>query len=157
MNKRDHKDSTSDFRGEDRFESDQVLLDYPHPTSGKHPRMDRKSRAAQFAPFAALTGYDEAIRETGRAVEKKPELSEDDRDALDHLLFFLEQQGFGNEIRVRYFVADGSKKGGRIEETEGILRRMDSYSHRLIFMDGRYIPMQDILCIECLFPQQEDF
>ncbi|MDD7433830.1 MAG: hypothetical protein SOW48_01790 [Peptoniphilaceae bacterium] len=157
MNKKDHKNSTSDFRGEDRFESDQVLLDYPHPTSGKHPRMDRKSRAAQFAPFAALTGYDEAIRETGRAVKKKPELSEDDRDALDRLLLFLEQQGFGNKIRVRHFVADVSKEGGRVEETEGILRRTDSYSCRLIFMDGRYIPMQDILRIECLFPQQEDF
>ena len=68
------------------------IIDLPHPTSKKHPRMSRQNRAAQFSPFAALTGYDAAIRETARITEDRRELSEDAAVELNYKISLLQQE-----------------------------------------------------------------
>ena len=71
------------------------IIDLPHPTSKKHPRMSRQNRAAQFSPFAALTGYDAAIRETARITEDRRELSEDAAVELNYKISLLQQEQAG--------------------------------------------------------------
>ena len=83
------------------------MLSLPHPTSRKYPRMSAMDRAAQFSPFAALTGYEETIEETGRLTEQPVELWEDARIELDlRQQFLLEQAHRFPEIAVRYFCPD---------------------------------------------------
>lgn len=80
------------------------IIDLPHPTSKKHPRMTMVNRAAQFSPFAALTGYDAAIRETARVTENRRELSEDAVDELNDKISLLQQEQAGmKRIKVTYF------------------------------------------------------
>lgn len=86
------------------------IIDLPHPTSKKHPRMSRQNRAAQFSPFAALTGYDAAIRETARITEDRRELSEDAAVELNYKISLLQQEQAGvKKIKVIYFRQDTTK------------------------------------------------
>ena len=95
------------------------IIDLPHPTSKKHPRMSRQNRAAQFSPFAALTGYDAAIRETARITEDRRELSEDAAVELNYKISLLQQEQAGvKKIKVIYFRQDTTKDGGAYREED---------------------------------------
>ena len=109
-----------------------------------HP-MSMHDRAAQFSPFAALVGYDDAVAETARLTDSKVELTEDEMSELNadlnRLLDSLDEQP---QISVTYFVPDEKKSGGRYVEKLGVVRIYDSYSQELVFTDGVRIAVADM-------------
>ena len=125
------------------------MINMPCPTSQRHPRMPRADRAAQFAPFAALTGYDAAIDETGRLTDQKIDISEDMREKLDLKQNFLsdiiDEQP---EISVTYFVPDKKKSGGAYVTLNGRLKQIDEYEQLIMLTDGKKIPIQEVYSIE---------
>ena len=125
------------------------ILNLPHHVSKTRPQMSMLDRAAQFSPFAALTGYDDAIKETGRLTDEKIELDEDTKAALDmkqaYLIEMIDEQP---EISITYFLPDTKKSGGAYVTVTGNLKRFDEYERLLILTDGKKIPMDDIADIE---------
>ena len=113
-----------------------------------HP-MSMSDRAAQFSPFAALVGYDDAVAETARLTDCKAVLTEDEMTELNaNLNRLLDNLGEGLEISVSYFVPDEKKSGGKYVEKVGVVRIFDSYSQELVFKDRFRINIQDIFKIE---------
>ena len=109
------------------------IINLPHHVSERHPHMPVSDRAAQFAPFAALTGYGDVIRETARLTEARPELSEDERAEMDQTLrAVLNTQGKNAEIVVTYFAPDARKSGGAYRKAAGKIRRVDEAEDVLI-------------------------
>lgn len=124
------------------------IIDLPHKQSSKRPHMSLSDRAAQFAPFAALTGYDDAIVETGRLTDKKIELSEEALDLLNvKYQILLAHLADNAEIILTYFVPDKNKSGGAYVEKHGVVKRLDIFERQLILCDGTKILMDDILTI----------
>lgn len=122
------------------------IIGLPHPVSHKHPQMPRKDRAAQFAPFAALTGYEAAVRETERLTDDKIQLSEEEKAVLDQTLqTILRQPGPGVEITVTWFIPDTKKSGGSYRTAAGIIKKADAFEQCILLQDGTRIPMDDIL------------
>ena len=125
------------------------ILNLPHHVSKTRPQMSMLDRAAQFSPFAALTGYDAAIKETGRLTDEKIELDEDTKAALDmkqaYLIEMIDEQP---EITIIYFLPDARKVGGAYVTVTGNLKRFDEYERLLILTNGKKIPMDDIADIE---------
>lgn len=125
------------------------LLYMPHPVSKKHPQMPILDRAAQFAPFAALTGHSAAIKETARLTDSKIELDEDTRMQLDmKQQILLEMIAKQPEIIVTYFKKDARKSGGSYLTVTGNLKKIDSYTHEFVMNNNRRIPIDDIIAIE---------
>lgn len=109
------------------------IINLPHHVSERHPHMPVSDRAAQFAPFAALTGYGDVIKETARLTETRPELSEDEKARMDQTLrAVLNAQGENAGIVVTYFVPDARKSGGAYRRAAGKLRRVDEAEDTLI-------------------------
>lgn len=128
------------------------LLYMPHPVSKKHPQMPILDRAAQFAPFAALTGHSAAIKETARLTDSKIELDEDTRMQLDmKQQILLEMTAKQPEIIVTYFKKDARKSGGSYLTVTGNLKKIDSYTHEFVMNNNRRIPIDDIIAIESEF------
>ena len=124
------------------------ILHLPHPTSKRHPRMPIVDRAAQFSPFAALTGHKAAIEETARVTDRRIELDEDAKEQLDQTLqLLLERINEQPEITVTWFSPDKKKAGGQYHTATGKLKRIDSREGRLILTDGTQIPLEDLLRI----------
>ena len=124
------------------------ILHLPHPTSKRHPRMPIADRAAQFSPFAALTGHKAAIEETARVTDRRIELDEDAKEQLDQTLqLLLERIDEQPEITVTWFSPDKKKAGGQYHTATGKLKRIDSRESRLILTDGAQIPLEDLLRI----------
>ena len=125
------------------------ILNLPHHVSKTRQQMSMLDRAAQFSPFAALTGYDDAIKETGRLTDEKIEMDEDRKAALDmkqaYLIEMIDEQP---EISITYFLPDAKKSGGAYVTVTGNLKRFDEYERLLILTDGKKIPMDDIADIE---------
>ena len=125
------------------------ILNLPHHVSKTRPQMSMLDRAAQFSPFAALTGYDDAIKETGRLTDEKIEMDEDRKAALDmkqaYLIEMIDEQP---EISITYVLPDTKKSGGAYVTVTGNLKRFDKYECLLILTDGKKIPMYDIADIE---------
>lgn len=122
------------------------ILHLPHPTSKRHPRMPIADRAAQFSPFAALTGHKAAIEETARVTDRRIELDEDAKEQLDQTLqLLLERIDEQPEITVTWFSPDKKKAGGQYHTATGKLKRIDTQESRLILTDGNQIPLEDLL------------
>lgn len=125
------------------------ILDLPHPTSAKHPRMPLSDRAAQFSPFAALSGHGAAIAETARLTDRRIALDEDAKAELDRkqklLLALIAEQP---EITVTWFQPDEKKEGGRYVTTMGRLKRIDEARRVLLLADQTAIPLDAIMGIE---------
>ncbi len=122
------------------------IIHLPHPTSAKHPRMSALERAAQFSPFAALTGYDAAVRETARLTDCKVELSEEAKAALDQKL--RRAVACRAEVRITYFLPDEKKSGGAYVTAGGPIKRVDELRHTVVLRNGISIPIGDILEIQ---------
>ena len=123
------------------------ILCLPHHVSKLHPSMGMQERAAQFAPFAALTGYDEAITESRRLTDRQIELSEDEKAVLDqkqHQLLLLHQP----TVTITYFVPDARKQGGSYKTVTKVLRRMDPVSRTLQMTDGQCISLDRIIALD---------
>lgn len=125
------------------------------PTSKKHPRMSLYDRAAQFSPFAALTGHEAAIEETARLTDGRMELDEDTKEQLNRKLQILrEQKTTDTEVTFVYFVADEKKSGGAYRTVRGRVKRIDLYEQTVILQDQTVIPMEEIREIQGdLFPE----
>ena len=125
------------------------IITMKHPTPRKHPRMSRLNRAAQFAPFAALTGYDAAVREAARLTESKAELDEGEKERLDRKLRFLADH-LEERLRVviTYFKADKRKTGGAYVAAAGVIKKIDNFRRKITLMEGEEIYIDDIYEIQ---------
>ncbi len=124
------------------------IIDLPHHVSERHPQMSMYNRAAQFAPFAALTGHDAAITEAARLTDAELELSESDAEVLNRKLAYLQSLDEKPTISVTYFVPDDRKKGGSYHTTSGIIKRIEPDEGVLQFEDGTGISICRIRGIE---------
>ena len=125
------------------------IINLPHPTSSGHPRMPLEDRAAQFAPFAALTGHEAAIKETARLTDEKENLSDEVIAILnDKLNIIAENLGTDHTVDITYFVPDEKKTGGAYVAYSGIVKKIDLYEHILIMTDKTVIPIGQISEIE---------
>lgn len=121
------------------------IINLPHHVSKTRPQMSMHDRAAQFSPFAALTGYDEAVEETARLTDEQYELSEDARNKLDEQLRLIADRiDEQPEIEVTYFVPDVLKEGGKYVVTKGLVRIIDEYAREIVFADGTRIGLDAI-------------
>jgi hypothetical protein len=121
------------------------ILYLPHHVSKKRAPMSMLDRAAQFAPFAALTGHDALIRETARLTDRPMELTDSARAELDAVLRELRE---GMAVLVTVFVPDLRKVGGAYVERTGTVRKVDDHGQSLIFTDGTDVPFQFIAKLE---------
>lgn len=125
------------------------IINLPHKQSSKRPRMSLLDRAAQFAPFAALTGYDDAIKETGRLTDERIEMSEEKLSVLNaRYQILVDHLGEEPEVAVTHFVPDIYKTGGSYITTTGVVKKLDTYERLITMTDGTRILMDDILTLE---------
>ena len=118
------------------------IINLPHPTSLNHPRMSLHDRAAQFSPFAALTGHHAAIAETGRLTDQRIELDESEIARIDAAL--PERP----TVSITYFVPDERKSGGSYQTVTGEVKRIDAVSGMIQMTDRREIPIEDVFSIK---------
>ena len=125
------------------------IINLPHHVSRNHPQMTLEARAAQFAPFAALTGYDAVIHETARLTDQQVELEEYDNERLNRLFAEL-MASLDNhpEITVSYFLPDDHKAGGSYTTASGTVKKIDTYEHLLWLDNGAKIPLAYIMDID---------
>ena len=141
------------------------IINLPHHVSARHPQMSLIDRAAQFSPFAALTGHDAAIRETQRLTDEWVEPDEDRKELLDEKLQMIRESLSGGkggknlpEIMFTYFRPDEKKSGGAYVTVQGKVRKIDEYGHQVILEDGTALPVEHIVGIEGeLFRGLENF
>ena len=127
------------------------IINMPHHVSATHPQMSMHDRAAQFSPFAALTGHSEAVKETARLTNEKIELTEEEISDLNQKLNFLNEHAAEQpEITVEYFVPDERKSGGAYITVSGNFRRIDEYSQIIIMTSRKEIPIKDIYVIKLI-------
>lgn len=126
------------------------IIDKQHHVSKKYPPMSMEDRAAQFSPFAALTGYEAAVKETARLTDDREELDEDEKTRLNAQLqkisARLQEQP---EVMVTYFAPDERKTGGARQTYRGRLRKIDRNRKMLIMVDQTELPIENLLNIEC--------
>lgn len=126
------------------------IINLPHHVSKSHPQMTMYQRAAQFAPFAALTGFDDRIREERRLTDGRPQLCEEDARIIDEQLHILTESKTPLPVRLTLFVPDGAKQGGALTDMEGVVRRVDAVARELIFADKTVLPIDNILALAIL-------
>ena len=122
------------------------IINLPHHVSERHPQMPMAERAAQFSPFAALTGFGAVIRETERQTDQMREMTENERGELDYKLGIL--CNFPGEkpcVAITYFVPDEKKEGGAYRTIRGQMKKIDSYEREIIMKDGSHIPIDCVL------------
>ena len=125
------------------------IINLPHHVSTKRPQMSMLDRAAQFSPFAALTGYDAAIKETGRLTDEKIEMDEASLNMLNmKFQLLVEALGDEHEVSFTYFKPDETKAGGAYMTATGIVKKVDDYERLITMVDGAKIPMDDVYSIE---------
>ena len=133
------------------------IMDLPHHVSKTRPQMPMHDRAAQFSPFAALTGYAGVIRETARLTDRKIELDETMLTMLNEryqlLLSVLDAEP---EVEITYFRPDERKSGGSYRTIVGVVKKADEFTRQLTMTDGTVIPMEDVLTLDgAIFGQSE--
>jgi hypothetical protein len=125
------------------------IINLPHHVSRNHPQMPMEARAAQFAPFAALTGYDTVIHETARQTDKQVELEEYDNERLNRifseLMDSLEEHPM---VTVSYFKPDEHKAGGAYVTVTGQLKKVDTYEQLMVMENGTAIPIGNIMDLQ---------
>ena len=132
------------------------IIHLPHPVSTRHAAMSKLDRAAQFAPFAALTGYDAELAETARLTTPRIELTESEEDRLNAV--YLDLQAHITEhprVTITYFEPDGRKSGGAYITLTAPVKRLDEHTQTLILTTGETIPLSQIIAIKEAFPRGE--
>lgn len=125
------------------------IIHLPRHISKKHPPMATTDRAAQFAPFAALTSHDAAVKETARLTDERVELDEYMKDSLSHKLQVIEERLEDYpEIEITYFQPDEKKDGGRYVSVIARVNKIDRYKRVVIMVDGTVIPIDEIITID---------
>lgn len=131
------------------------IIHLPHHVSPKRPGMSMTDRAAQFSPFAALTGYESVIQESGRLTDTVVELTDSGLQQINEKLGILAEHAHVTpQVTVTYFEPDRYKSGGTYVTVTGSVKRVDTYDQSLVLTDGREIPMEAIYDLRCgLFPE----
>lgn len=125
------------------------IINLPHHVSTSRPRMSARDRAAQFSPFAALTGFEDAVKETARLTDERVDLDEDAKAALNtRLLMIQEQLGDQPQVFITYFKPDDQKAGGAYITAKGCVKTIDEYERTVVMRDGTRIPINDIIKID---------
>lgn len=129
----------------DKYED---IINLPHHVSKKHPQMSLYDRSAQFAPYAALTGHGDAIKETGRLTSDRIELDEEEKEILDRKLILI-QENINNRSKISFtfFVPDTKKEGGKYVKFEGIVKKIDIFKNTIIMEDKTEIKINEIIDI----------
>ena len=122
------------------------IINLPHHVSATRPQMSMMDRAAQFSPFAALTGYDAAIKETGRLTDEKIEMDEETLNILN-MKFQILARSLDDEPEVTftYFKPDERKAGGAYLTASGVVKKIDDFERMIVMRNGTKIPMDDVL------------
>ena len=124
---------------------DDIII-LPHHVSKKHPRLSMEQRAAQFAPFAALTGYGDAVKETARLTENRIELDDEQKAIIDSKLKEIQNKLQSNpKATITYFIPDLKKSGGEYVTIIGNIKKIDNYKQCLILNDKTAIPINEII------------
>lgn len=127
------------------------IINLPHHVSDSHPKMPVCDRAAQFSPFAALTGYDAAIREAARLTEDRMELGDDSRAYLDECMEYLRMHLKEHpQVLIFYFNKDDRKAGGGYRSVTGAVKRIDEYGRQIVLQDGGSIALEDIVDMQLI-------
>ena len=127
------------------------IINLQHHQSSKRPHMNSHQRAAQFAPFAALTGYDAAIDETARLTDQKLELSDEQADHLNtQIQRVIENIVDKPQVEITYFVPDNRKFGGEYVTVTGYVRRVDDHNREIVFVDGMTVGIDDVFVISII-------
>lgn len=125
------------------------IIKLPHHVSKRHPQMSIMARSAQFAPFAALSGYDEAVKETARLTDKRLEIDDGLKSILNNKLqYILENININPEIVFTYFLYDKKKTGGKYIEKIGIVKKIDLIEKYIQLTDKSKIPIEEIIDIK---------
>lgn len=128
------------------------IINLPHHTSAVRPGMSIRDRAAQFSPFAALTGYNSAIAETARITDKKIELDEYSKADLNEKLCMIQEQiDEQPEVTITYFRPDHRKSGGAYVTAAGFVKKINTYERTLVMQDDTIILIEDILEIDVVY------
>ena len=126
-----------------------AIMNRQHHVSKTRPQMPMSDRATQFAPFAALTGYDSAIKETGRLTDERIEPDEEALTALDmRYQLLMDALDDAPEVSITYFQPDERKAGGKYITATGVVKKVDDFERRITMQDGAKIPMDDVLSID---------
>lgn len=121
------------------------IMELPHHVSKTRPQMPMSDRAAQFAPFAALTGYDSAIKETGRLTGERIELDEEALTALNRKYqLLMDTLDDAPEVTIIYFQPDERKAGGQYVSATGTVKKVDTFGRRILLQDGTRIPLDSV-------------
>ena len=121
------------------------IMELPHHVSTTRPQMPMSDRAAQFAPFAALTGYDSAIKETGRLTDERIELDEEALTALNRKYqLLMDTLDDAPEVTIIYFQPDERKAGGQYVSATGTVKKVDTFGRRILLQDGTRIPLDSV-------------
>ena len=124
------------------------IINLPHHVSPTRQRISMHDRAAQFAPFAALVGYDDAVTETARLTEARPELDEQEQRAINECLANIAARIHEQpEVRIKYFVPDEHKSGGAIVEVSGKVKKISATDGTIVMAEGCIIPIADVMDI----------
>ena len=127
------------------------IIHLSRPVSSRRTRMSNYDRAAQFSPFAALTGFEAAIEETGRLTDSRIELDEGGKQLLDEQVHtILDMIHIQPEVKIVWFQYDERKAGGRYVTTTGRVKKIDTYNEKLLLTDGQSIPMGEIISLTVL-------
>lgn len=124
------------------------IIDLPRPVSPRHPPMSNADRAAQFAPFAALTGHDAALRESARLTQAPTELTEERKEELDRLLHTLLAFPCPPLVTITHFLPDNKKAGGAYIRTTSRITRLDTATNTLVLCDDQHIPLAAVYDIQ---------
>ena len=123
------------------------IIDLPHHVSTRHAHLSMESRAAQFSPFAALTGYGDAIDETARLTDARIELDDDRKAELDEKLRLL-QDPLPQTVRITHFVPDARTAGGAYRTDTVTVKKIDAVQRAIVASDGGAIGIDDIFDID---------
>ena len=125
------------------------IIDLPHPVLPSHPQMPLENRAAQFAPFAALVGFDADIMETARLTDRRMELDEEEKLLISDKLQLLQSRiGAQPTVAVTFFQSDGRKEGGAYISIVGAVKKVDIHERMLVMLNKKRIPIDDLISLE---------
>lgn len=131
------------YRDEHRYDD---IIHLPHHVSDNRPQMDILDRAAQFAPFAALTGHDAAIKETARLTDERAELDENSKEMLDEQMRDIKEHLSEHPmVTITYFRPDEKKDGGSYVTVTGQVKKIDEYERKILLESGVIIPVGEIV------------
>ena len=132
------------------------IINLPRHVSSTRTQMSVSDRAAQFAPYSALSGYDEVVKESARLTERRIELDEGEIEVINRRLTALVHKDGVQMAKITYFVPDGRKSGGKYVTVEGEIAYVDQIKRLIRMIDGRAIPIEEIIDLEEIDLEQQE-